>query len=86
MTVETKAKIKTKSRIFEAVHETAADLQGLGFIDKRQMQKMDALCLTPVQPDDNSSAKKYQPMLLENLDLLATLHNRQIGVLVLTRR
>ncbi|WP_224961067.1 helix-turn-helix domain-containing protein [Geomonas subterranea] len=39
-----------KSRIFEAVHETAHDLHELGFIDKRAMQKYDALCIEPV-PD-----------------------------------
>ncbi len=39
-----------ESRIFEAVHETAQDLHELGFIDKRAMQKYEALCITPV-PD-----------------------------------
>lgn len=29
-------KPKAKSRIFEAVHETASDLHRLGFIDKRK--------------------------------------------------
>ena len=33
---------KTKSRILEAVHESASDLHRLGFIDKRKMQKYDA--------------------------------------------
>ncbi|RMX04742.1 hypothetical protein EBQ24_12230 [Allofranklinella schreckenbergeri] len=42
-------KTPTKSRIFEAVHETASDLHRLGFIDKRKMQKYDVLCLEPVQ-------------------------------------
>ena len=42
-------KTQTKSRILEAVHETASDLQRLGFIDKRKMLKFDALCLAPVQ-------------------------------------
>ena len=37
--------IKTKSRILEAVHESASDLHRLGFIDKRKMQKYDALCI-----------------------------------------
>jgi putative transcriptional regulator len=39
-----------QSRIFEAVHETAKDLHELGFIDKRAMQKYDALCIAPI-PD-----------------------------------
>ena len=50
---ESKVKTKTKSPIFEAVHETASDLHRLGFIHKRNMHKFDALCLAPV-PDYNS--------------------------------
>jgi putative transcriptional regulator len=42
-------KIKTRgSRILEAVHETAKDLEAVGFIDKRRMREYDALCLAPV--------------------------------------
>jgi putative transcriptional regulator len=41
-------KSKTKSLIFEAVHETACDLHRLGFIDKRKMRKFDLLCLDPI--------------------------------------
>lgn len=41
-------KSKTKSLIFEAVHETASDLHRLGFIDKRKMRKFDLLCLDPI--------------------------------------
>jgi len=36
---------KAKSQILDAVHETAMDLHRLGFIDKRKMQKYEALCL-----------------------------------------
>jgi len=46
-------KRKAKSRIFEAVHETASDLHRLGFIDKRKMRKFDVLCLDPI-PEYNS--------------------------------
>ena len=44
-------KIKVKSRILESVHETASDLHRLGFIDKRKMRKLDALCLTTEVPE-----------------------------------
>ena len=44
----TTAKTKTKSRILEAVHESASDLHRLGFIDKRKMQKYDVLCQEPI--------------------------------------
>ncbi|MGQ0587613.1 MAG: helix-turn-helix domain-containing protein [Gammaproteobacteria bacterium] len=39
---------KAKSRILEAVHETARDLHAAGFIDKRRMREYDALRLLPV--------------------------------------
>ena len=41
-------RIKTKSRLLAAVHESARDLHGGGFIDKRRMHEYDALCLEPV--------------------------------------
>ncbi len=34
---------KNKSRILDAVHESAADLHAAGFIDKRRMQEYDLL-------------------------------------------
>ncbi|MCR4304005.1 MAG: DNA-binding transcriptional regulator [Gallionella sp.] len=43
-------KTRAKSRILQAVHETANDLHQVGFIDKRRMREFDALCLAPV-PD-----------------------------------
>lgn len=39
---------KHKSRLLEAVHETAHDLHKLGFIDKRRMREYDVLCVEPV--------------------------------------
>ena len=54
MTAKAKVtKARGKGLIFDAVHETARDLHRLGFIDKRNMHKFDALCLAPV-PDYNS--------------------------------
>ena len=47
-------KAKPKSRILEAVHETASDLHRLGFIDKRKMRKFDALCLATAVPEYNA--------------------------------
>jgi hypothetical protein len=37
---------RKKSRILDAVHETAADLHKLGFIDMRAMASNNALCTT----------------------------------------
>jgi putative transcriptional regulator len=43
-------KPKIKSKLFDAIHESASDLHRLGFIDKRRMQKFDLLCLEPIPP------------------------------------
>ena len=40
--------MKHKSRLLEAIHETAQDLNELGFIDKRALNRYDALCMEPV--------------------------------------
>jgi putative transcriptional regulator len=37
-----------KTALLAAMHETAADLHRLGFIDMHKMRKLDALCLEPV--------------------------------------
>lgn len=42
---------KYKSNILEAVHETASDLHRLGFIDKRKMRDLDALCSATEMPE-----------------------------------
>ncbi len=47
-------KAKPKSRILEAVHETASDLHRLGFIDKRKMREFEALCLATAVPEYNA--------------------------------
>jgi DNA-binding transcriptional regulator YiaG len=41
-------KTKAKSKILETVHESVSDLYNLGFIDKRKMEKVSALCMEPV--------------------------------------
>lgn len=51
-------KAKPKSRILDAVHETAADLHRHGFIDKRRMREFDALCRVAEVPKYN--AKKIR--------------------------
>jgi len=42
--------MKHKSRLLEAVHETAKDLKEGGYIDKRALNRYDALCIEPVPP------------------------------------
>ena len=49
---------KPKSRLMEAVHETASDLHSLGFIDVHKMRQYDALCLDPVPEYDSKKIRE----------------------------
>jgi DNA-binding transcriptional regulator YiaG len=66
---------KTKSRILEAVHDSASDLHRLGFIDKRKMQKYDALCLEPGQDYDAAKVKALRERLHLSQAVLASVLN-----------
>ncbi len=54
-------KIKNTSDILKAVHETAVDLHKIGFIDKRKMNKYDALCINPIP--------RYSPTQIKRIRL-----------------
>lgn len=71
MTVRT----RTNSRLLGAVHETAGDLHQLGFIDKRRMQKYDALCLEPVREYDADQVRLLRERLQISQNVLASLIN-----------
>jgi len=66
---------KPRSQILEAVHETASDLQRLGFIDKRKMQKYDALCLEPVGEYDAEKIRALRRNLHLSQAVLAAVLN-----------
>lgn len=72
-------KNKAKSRIFEAVHETAVDLHRLGFIDKRKMQKFDALCLKPVPEYDSEKIRALRESLKLSQAVLAAVLNTSLS-------
>lgn len=71
----TTTKTKAKSRILEAVHETATDLHRLGFIDKRKQQKLDALCLEPIPPYDSEKIRALREHLKLSQAVLASVLN-----------
>ena len=75
----TKTKAKTKSRIFEAVHETASDLHRLGFIDKRKMSKIEALCLAPVPEYDSEKIRALRDHLQLSQAVLAAVLNTSLS-------
>lgn len=70
---------KVKSRIMEAVHETAGDLHRLGFIDKRKMQKYDALCLEPVPEYDAGRIRALRESLHLSQAVLASVLNTSLS-------
>lgn len=74
----TKTKAKAKSRIFEAVHETASDLHRLGFIDKRKMSKFDALWLDPVPAYDSQKIRALRDHLQLSQAVLAAVLNTSL--------
>lgn len=72
-------KAKTKSPIFDAVHETARDLHRLGFIDKRKMKKFDALCLAPIPPYDGEKIRALRDELKLSQSVLAAVLNTSLS-------
>jgi len=72
-------KPKAKSRILEAVHETASDLHRLGFIDKRKMQKYDALCMEPVPEYDAEKIRTLRKNLHLSQAVLAAVLNTSLS-------
>jgi putative transcriptional regulator len=72
-------KAKTKSRLLEAAHETAKDLHRLGFIDKRKMNKFDALCFAPVADFDSAKIRDLRQSLQLSQAVLAAVLNTSIS-------
>lgn len=77
-------KTKTKSRILEAVHETASDLSRLVFIDKRKMRKFDALCLDPVPAYDSEKIRALRDHLQLSQSVLAAVLNTSLFAIGVT--
>ena len=72
-------KTKAKSRIFEAVHETASDLHRLGFIDKRKMNKFDVLCLDPIPAYDSKKIRALRDHLQLSQAVLPAVLNTSLS-------
>ena len=70
---------RAKSPILEAVHETASDLHRLGFIDKRKMQKFEALCIEPVPDFDADKIRDLRVDLNLSQTVLAAVLNTSVS-------
>jgi len=51
---------KSRSRILDAVHQTAAGLRKAGVIDQQTMREFDVLCLDPVKPFDAAQIRRLR--------------------------
>jgi putative transcriptional regulator len=68
-------KVKTKSRLLEAAHETAQDLYRLGFIDKRKMS------IAPVADFDSVKIRDLRQSLQLSQAVLAAVLNTSISTI-----
>jgi putative transcriptional regulator len=68
-----------RSRLLDAVQDTAADLHRLGFIDKRKMDKYDALCLVPVPAYDGAKIRALREHLQLSQAVLAAVLNTSLS-------
>lgn len=73
------SQLKTRSRIIEAVHETASDLHRLGFIDKRTMWKYGTLCMDPVPEYDAEMVRALRKNLHLGQAVLAIVLNTSVS-------
>ena len=72
-------KAKAKSSIFDAVHETALDLQNLGFIDKRKMRKFDLLCIDQIPDYDSTKTRALRDRFKLSQAVLASVLNTSLS-------
>lgn len=79
MSVKTPTKPRAKSSILDAVHETAADLHRLGFIDKRKMGQFEALCIEPVPTYDSAQIRALRAQLKLSQAVLASVLNTSVS-------
>ncbi len=72
-------KRNAKSSILQSVHETAADLHELGFIDMHKMRQYDALCLEPVPPYNSDKIKNLRGRYRISQAVLAAVLNTSLS-------
>ncbi len=72
-------KRKRKSRILAETHATAADLDRLGFIDKRRMAELDLLCGLRVPPLSPGQIKALRKELHVSQAVFATILNTSVS-------
>lgn len=70
---------KRKSRILAEMHETASDLNRMGFIDKRRMSEFDVLCKLEVPPLSARQIKSLRQGLQVSQSVFAAILNTSVS-------
>jgi putative transcriptional regulator len=70
-----------ESRILEAVHETAEDLNKLGFINKRTMREYDVLCVEPVNAYSAEQIRSLRERYRLSQAVMASLLNTSLSTI-----
>lgn len=70
---------KPRSKIRDAVHETARDLKSAGFIDMRRMREYDALCLAPVPEYSSEKIRALRDRYKLSQAVLASVLNTSLS-------
>jgi putative transcriptional regulator len=70
---------KRKSKILEAVHETAKGLLSSGAIDQVTMRQFDRLCLPPVEPLQPAQIKRIRVRSNVSQAVFAALLNTSVS-------
>lgn len=73
--------MKHKSRLLEAIHETAKDLNELGFIDKRALNRYDALCIEPVQSYSPEQIRTLRDRYRISQAVMASIFNTSLSTI-----
>jgi putative transcriptional regulator len=72
---------KNKSRLLEAVHETAQDLHKLGFINKRTMREYDVLCVKPVSVYSSEQIRSLRERYQLSQAVMASVLNTSLSTI-----
>lgn len=68
-----------KTRLLEAIHETAGDLHRLGGFDKHTMRNFDNLCLEPIPDFDSEKIRALRDHYQLSQAVLANLLNTSLS-------
>ena len=74
-----RAKTPAKSRLLEAVHDTARDLHAGGFIDKRALRAYEVLCLQAVPAYSSEQIRALRARYRISQAVLAAVLNTSVS-------